>query len=143
MRQNQVPLLCCLVIMILPTARSLHSAQNCQLKAINIKDVASNNSQPSFDFVKSVTKSDSKSLTSSLGLWLSLFSAIFLCLLAVLLSMYLAVLGVLIAALTASHARDLSKRSFKNRSVYLMSIATFTLGFLLMIFSAVISGLSR
>lgn len=114
-----------------------------QLKATIITFVDSDDIQPSFDFVRSITKSSSKSSSSSVGLWLSLFFSIFLCLLAVLLSMYLAVIGVVIAALAVSHARDLSKQSSKNRSVYLLSLAIFTLCFLLLIFSAVISGLSR
>ena len=105
--------------------------------------MAPDDSQPSFDFVKSVTKSGSESSSSYTGLWLSLFFSITLCSLAVLLSMYLAVPGVVIAALVVSHARDLSKRSSNNRSVYLLSIAIFTLCFLLLIFSAIISGLSR
>jgi len=117
--------------------------QNRYLKIISIMHMASNDSQPSFDFVKSVTKSGSKSSSSSVGLWLSLFSSILLCLLAVLLSMYVAVVGVVIAALAVSHARDLSKRSSKNKSIYLISIIIFALCFLLLIFSAVISGLSR
>lgn len=99
--------------------------------------------QPSFNFVRSVTNSDSKSSSSSTGLWLSLFSSVVLCLLAVLLSMYLAVPGVVIAAITVSYARDFSKKSLKNKSVYFLSIAIFLFCFLLLIFSAIISGLSR
>jgi multisubunit Na+/H+ antiporter MnhB subunit len=105
--------------------------------------MSTNNTQPSFDFVKSVTKKNGVNQKSSFGIWIWMGIGLFLCLLAVLLSMYLAVIGLVIALIAMSNGHDQFKSSFQGKFAYASQIVISSACLLLLLLSLLVESLGR
>lgn len=103
----------------------------------------SDNSLPSFDFVKSVTKKNDEIQKSTVGVWIWMAIGLSLCLLSVLFSTYLAVVGLVVSLIATSNGRDHFKSSGRKKFSFAMQIVVTFTCLLLLLLSVLISGLSR